>query len=167
MQISGTATCSVVESTAQATVGEARLKARRETHRMSVPNRRSSALIAEFPEALAALSVDVQATLRADCRNAEGADGWTLSSQQDLRSLDLDRIADAVADELDRSSGTSVALVWLSDNDGIKIRRELLASLFDELWYPASDDVVMRLDGDLSMLVVLDHEEVLSVFERA
>lgn len=58
-----------------------------------------------------------------------------------------------------------VHVYWLSENEGITISFKLFSQYYDELWYPAADDVVLT-PSDNSWLLTLDHEERFQLWKR-
>jgi hypothetical protein len=56
---------------------------------------------------------------------------------------------------------TSVVVLWPSDKQGARMTFGSFVEHYDDLWYPAADDVLVYWEnGDELGFVVLDHEEV-------
>lgn len=62
--------------------------------------------------------------------------------------------------DLDVPAEASVVVLWPFDRLGTQMTYRSFVDRYDDLWYPASDDVVVYWDnGDDTSVVVLDHEE--------
>ncbi|MEU7070637.1 hypothetical protein AB0B30_08710 [Streptomyces narbonensis] len=88
-------------------------------------------------------------------RAAEATTDVSEMSESDLRAC----LATAL-------SGTSapVIAVWPTDRAAAGITTESLITAIDDLWYPAMDDlVVIAGTGDHTTVLVLDHEERMTV----
>lgn len=55
-------------------------------------------------------------------------------------------------------------LIWPYDRCGIYLPFHLFIEYYDDLWYPASDDVWI-MDPNISWLLEIDHEENFSFFQ--
>ncbi len=52
------------------------------------------------------------------------------------------------------------SVVWVADRIGARMTFGAFVSNFDDLWFPAMDDVVVLLDSRQALdVLVLDHEE--------
>ncbi|MFB7025345.1 MULTISPECIES: hypothetical protein [unclassified Streptomyces] len=59
---------------------------------------------------------------------------------------------------------STVLVAWPSDRVAVKITGAQLVATIDDLWYPGMDDLVVVCPaGNPTKVVVLDHEEQLSV----
>lgn len=56
-----------------------------------------------------------------------------------------------------------VHLYWVSPREGIKLNFDDFAANYDELWYPSTDDVLV-VDIDKRWIIVLNHEEIFSLY---
>lgn len=56
-----------------------------------------------------------------------------------------------------------VYLYWVSPREGIKLNFDDFAANYDELWYPSTDDVLV-VDIDRRWIIVLNHEEIFSLY---
>lgn len=59
-----------------------------------------------------------------------------------------------------------VNVYWFQQQEGVSLQLGDFLDHLDELWFPASDDVVVESRSG-EFVIVIDHEEQLDVFARA
>ena len=57
-----------------------------------------------------------------------------------------------------------VYILWFSDNVICKIEYSHFIQFYDDLWYPASDDILI-VPADYKWIISIDHEEILKYGE--
>jgi hypothetical protein len=58
-----------------------------------------------------------------------------------------------------------VAVMWLSEHEGISMLLSDFLLHIDELWYPSSDDVIVESSSG-SFVITIDHEEQARLFRQ-
>ncbi|MFI9746713.1 hypothetical protein [Streptomyces sp. NPDC052494] len=81
----------------------------------------------------------------------------------DVSDMTASALQTCLAAALDDFRSTVVA-AWPADRVAARVSAEKLITAIDDLWYPAMDDlVVISAAGDHTTVLVLDHEEQLTI----
>ncbi|WP_030206479.1 hypothetical protein [Streptomyces bikiniensis] len=87
----------------------------------------------------------------------------TASTPVDVSGTTEAGLRSHLASQLPCSTGV-VKTAWPADGIATRMTAERLVSSIDDLWYPATDDLVVLHEGaDGTSVLVLDHEERLTV----
>ena len=85
-------------------------------------------------------------------------DRGTLLGEADIENWEADRVRELLLDWGLREAGRC-AVIWLAEVAGVELPGDLVARYYDDLWFPSSDDVWIRL-GQSDIFIDLSHEEV-------
>ena len=117
-------------------------------------------------DVLAALAVEAG---RDEYEAAEGRLGRSIRGLPDIRresTVELDASDLTPSEVREWLAGLSArpdedaSVVWVADRVGARMPFGVFVGNFDDLWFPAMDDVVVLLDSGQGLdVLVLDHEE--------
>jgi hypothetical protein len=84
-----------------------------------------------------------------------------MMASMDVSSADYDLVR-AWLRQLDLHGLATV--IWISERDGIEIDYADFITYFDDFWYPGDD--VWAISNDGNTILDMDHEEILSLYQR-
>jgi hypothetical protein len=84
-------------------------------------------------------------------------------AQVDAAGLTCEEVKDWLS-RLPIGQHAELHIAWVADRTGARMSFETFAANLDDLWFPASDDIVSVLHSGRNLLVlVLDHEELITL----